>query len=68
MDVSVAIRDETLYAVQIPATVSLVVRSFQHNGLKVGTCVRLRQVHRHGLSVANTRDVTLALILVAELV
>ena len=45
VDVGVAIGDETLYTIEAPALVLLVVTCLEHHALEVGTCVRLSQVH-----------------------
>ena len=68
MQVRVAVGDETLHTVQAPAVVRLVVGSFQHDALEVGTGIRLGQVHRHRFAGADTRDEAAVLILVAKFV
>ena len=66
MDVAVAVGDETFRAIQTPAVVLLVESCLEHNALQVATCIRLCEVHRHRFALADTRNVLLALLLVAE--
>ena len=42
VQIGVAVGDESLHTVQAPALVSLVVGSFQHDALQVGTWLRRR--------------------------
>ena len=44
VDVRITVGDETLNTVQAPCAV-FVLSSLEHNALKVGTCIRLGQVH-----------------------
>ena len=45
VQVGITVSDETLHAVQTPAVVCLVISSFQHYALEVGTGIRFGQVH-----------------------
>ena len=68
VDVRVSVGDETFHTVEEPASVLLRISCLEHNRLEVGTCIRLSEVHRHGLTVADTWNEALTLILVAELI
>ena len=68
VDVGIAVGDESLDAVQIPALVLFTVRGLEHDRLQVGARVGLGQVHRHRFARAYARDETHALVFVAELV
>ena len=64
--VAVAVGDETLRAVQTPATVLLVVGGLEHYALQVAAGIRFGKVHGHGLAGTHTGDVFLALLLRTE--
>ena len=68
VDVGISVGDETLHAVQSPAVFLFVEGSFEHDTLEVGSSIRLSEVHRHGLTCADTWDVLLTLFLIAELI
>ena len=66
--VRITVCDESLHTVQSPAFVLLVIASLEHYALEVRTSIRLGEVHRHSLASTNTRNVLLALFLVAKLI
>ena len=68
VDVGIAVGDEALHAVQTPAVLLLVEGGLEHHALQVGACVGLGEVHTHGLTGADARDVFLALLLAAKLI
>ena len=68
VDVAVAVRDEALHAVQVPALVGFAVGGLEHHALQVGTGIGFGQVHRHRLAGAHARDKAGTLVFVAELV
>ena len=68
VQVRVTVGDETLAAVQTPATGLLVVGGLQHHALQVRTRIRLREVHGHCLTGADAGDETAVLVLVAKLI
>ena len=67
MDVAVAVGDEALYAVETPCAV-FVLSGFEHNGLKIGACIGLGEVHGHGLTLADTGNETCFLIFVGKFI
>ncbi len=67
MYVAVSVGDEAFNTVHHPRTV-LFLGSLEHDGLEVGTGIRLSEVHRHGLSCADTRDVLLLLLVGSEFI
>ena len=68
VDVGVAVRDEALHAVQVPALVFFAVGGLEHDALQVGTGIGFGQVHRHRFAGANARNETGTLIVVTEFV
>ena len=65
---SVAIGDKTFHAVEIPTTVGLAVRCFEHDRLKVRARIGFGQIHRHRLTGAYTGKETLFLVFTGKLV
>ena len=53
-NMTVAVGDEALHAVQQPTAALLVVSGLEHHGTQVRTCIRLGKVHRAGLARRNT--------------
>ena len=68
VNVGVAVRDEALHAVQVPALVGFAVGGLEHHALQVGTGIGFGQVHRHRLAGANARNEAGTLIVVTEFV
>ncbi len=68
VNVGVAVRDEALHAVQVPALVSFAVGGLEHHALQVRTCIRFGQVHGHRFAGADARDETGTLVFVAEFI
>ena len=68
VNVGVAVRDEALHAVQVPALVLFAVGGLEHHALQVGTGIGFGQVHRHRLAGANARDKAGTLVVVTEFV
>ena len=68
MDICIAVGDETFHTVQQPTTVFFAVSSFQHHCLKVGTCIRFGQVHRHGFTLTYTGDEAAVLVGITEFI
>ena len=68
VDVAVAVRDEALHAVQVPALVGFAVGGLEHHALQVGTGIGFGQVHGHRLAGAHARDKAGTLVLVAEFI
>ena len=68
VQVGIAVRDETLHAVQAPAVVGFIVSGFQHHALQVGTGIGFGQVHGHGFTGADAGNETAVLVFVTELV
>ena len=66
VNVGVAVRDEALHAVQVPALVFFAVGGLEHHALQVGTGIGFGQVHRHRFAGAHARNETGTLVLVAE--
>jgi len=56
MDIGVAVGDETLDTVESPCSVGILSR-LEHDTLQVRTSIRLRQVHRHRLALADAWNV-----------
>ena len=68
VDVGVAVGDETLHAVKVPALVFFAVGGLEHHALQVGTGVGFGQVHGHRLAGTHARDKAGTLVLVAEFI
>ena len=68
VDVAVAVGDEALHAVKVPALVFFAVGGLEHHALQVGTGIGFGQVHRHRLAGAHARDKAGTLVLVAEFI
>ena len=68
VDVAVAVGDEALHAVQVPALVGFAVGGLEHHALQVGTGIGFGQVHGHRLAGAHARDKAGTLVLVAEFI
>ena len=68
VNVGVAVRDEALDTVQVPALVFFAVGSLEHHALQVGTGIGFGQVHRHRLAGAHARDKAGTLVFVAEFI
>ena len=68
VNVGVAVRDEALHAVQVPALVFFAVGGLEHHALQVGTGIGFGQVHRHRFAGADARDETGTLVVVTEFV
>ena len=68
VDVAVAVGDEALHAVQVPALVFFAVGGLEHHALQVGTGIGFGQVHGHRLAGAHARDKTGTLVFVAEFI
>ncbi len=68
VNVGVAVRDEALHAVQVPALVFFAVGGLEHHALQVGTGIGFGQVHRHRFAGADARDEAGTLVLVAEFI
>ncbi len=68
MYVRVAVGYETLHAVEQPAAVLFGICRTEHHALQVASGIRLGEIHGHGFAGADTRNVLLPLLLVAELV
>ncbi len=68
VNVGVAVGDEALHAVQVPALVSFAVGGLEHHALQVGTGIGFGQVHGHRLAGAHARDKAGTLVLVAEFI
>ena len=66
MNVSVSISDEPLHAIQPPAIFSLIECCFKLHPLQVGTGIRLSEIHRHGLAGADSWNIFLSLLVIAE--
>ena len=56
VDVAIAVRDEALHTVQVPALVSFAVGGLEHHALQVGTGIGFGQVHRHRFAGADARN------------
>ncbi len=68
VDVAVAVGDEALHAVKVPALVFFAVGSLEHHALQVGTGIGFGQVHGHRLAGAHARNKAGTLVLVAEFI
>ena len=68
VDVGVAVGDEALHAVKVPALVGFAVGGLEHHALQVGTGIGFGQVHGHRLAGAHARDKAGTLVLVAEFI
>ena len=68
VNIGVAVRDEALHAVQVPALVLFAVGGLEHHALQVGTGIGFGQVHRHRFAGANARDKAGTLVVVTEFV
>ena len=68
VDIRVTVSKEAFYTVQQPAAVFFAVSRFQHDRLKVGACIRFRQVHRHCFALADAGDETAVLVGITEFV
>ena len=68
VDVWIAIGNETLHTIQSPAVLLLVEGSLEHYTLEVRACIRLGEVHWHHLSLTDTWDKLLTLLLVTKLI
>ena len=68
VDVAVAVRDEALHAVKVPALVFFAVGGLEHHALQVGTGIGFGQVHGHRLAGAHARDKAGTLVFVAEFI
>ena len=56
VDVGVTVGDEALHTIEAPCTVGI-LRSLQHDMLKVGAGIGFGKVHRHGLTGADAGNV-----------
>ena len=68
VNIGITVCDEAFHSVQIPALVFFTVSGFQHDRLEIGTCIRFRQVHWHGFTLAYAGDITLLLFFVGKFV
>ena len=67
MNVGVSVGDETLHSVEHPGAI-LFLSSLEHHALKVGSRIRLCQIHRHRFAGAYSRNIARLLILVGKFI
>ena len=65
---SVAVGDESLNTIQTPGAVGLVESGLEHNGLKVATGIGFGEVHSHGFTGTNARQVAHSLVVIGKFI